>query len=54
MANKHQHKEVRSQSEPKLPKGHFGEDGLSKGKKDGAVRPTADAYNTNSKKEERK
>lgn len=38
--------ERRSESQPcqRLPKGHFDSDGVSQGKQDGAVRPTADAY----------
>jgi len=35
---------ARSNSEPKLPKGHFDSDGKSQGKQEGAVRKTPDAY----------
>ncbi len=41
--------EPRSQSEPRLPPGHFGRDGLSQGKQDGPVRKTPDAYNERGK-----
>lgn len=54
MREHEERKEPRSQSEPKLPRGHFSEDGLSQGKRDGAVRPTPDACNERDERDERK
>ena len=47
MGEKHRRdeRESRSQSEPRIPKGHFNSDGMSQGKQDGPVRKTPDAYN---------
>jgi hypothetical protein len=42
--NREERGESRAQPNQRLPKGHFDSDGLSQGKQDGAVRPTADAY----------
>lgn len=44
MAEKRQN-ETKSRSEPKIPKGHFNEEGMSQGKEKGPVRPTPDAHN---------
>ena len=58
MAEKSQkdHSPTRSNSEPRLPHGHFNADGQSQGKHTGPVRSTPDAYNhqrQNDKREER-
>lgn len=54
MANKPQHRgEVKPQSNLKIPTGHFNQDGLSNGKRDGAVRSTPDAYNHVPKQEKK-
>ncbi len=34
-----------SQSQPRMPSGHFNSNGQSQGKETGAVRPTPDAFN---------
>ena len=39
--------ESRSNSNQRIPAGHFNSDGQSEGKQSGAVRPTSDANNTN-------
>ena len=45
MAKRESQTPSRSQSQPRTPSGHFNTDGMSQGKKDGAVRPTPDANN---------
>ncbi len=37
--------EPRSQSDPRLPRGHFNSEGMSQGKQEGPVRKTPDANN---------
>jgi hypothetical protein len=34
-----------SQSQPRVPSGHFNQEGTSQGKQSGAVRPSSDACN---------
>lgn len=51
-----EHSSTRSNSEPRLPQGHFNSNGQSQGKQNGSVRPTPDAYNhqrQDGKREER-
>ena len=53
MREKRDNRESRPRSEPKLPKGHFNEDGLSQGKQTGPVRKTPDACNERGERNER-
>jgi hypothetical protein len=44
--------ESRSNTNQRLPSGHFDSNGKSQGSAAGAVRPTHDAHNTNSERQE--
>lgn len=49
-SNSRNSNESRSQSQPRIPSGHFNSDGQSNGKQNGPVRPTPDANNERKEK----